>query len=196
VDSLKWLISKRYPCIILQGSNNLFYLQCWNKEFLNILAYIYSQNVVHRQLQAHRTLFKNDEKPQIIDSLLMTIMKMVQGVYRFLLCLWRRPILSVCIALTKSLLNYPTYKTKNNWHSVDAYFQNGVERVSLPLLLIKAVHISFTYMHNQSPLQLTKIREYKVLTLDWHWFCHGHICNRQSFHLEQYIVNGIFVSFV
>lgn len=196
MGSLNPQIGKGYPCVILWGSNNLFHFQCCNKEFLNILAYIYGQNVVYRQLQAHHTLFKNDENPKLIDSLLLTIMKMAHGAYRFLLCLWRRPILSVCIAITKSLLNYPTYKTKNNWHSVDAHFQNGVERVSLPLLLIKAVNILFIYVHNQSALQLTKMHEYQGLTLDWHSFCDGHLCNTWSFHLEQYIINGILAGFL
>jgi len=69
--------------------------------------------------------------------------------------------------MTKSLLNYLTYKTTNRWYSVEAHFQYWAERVSLSLLPIKTAYTSFVNVCNQLPLRLTMKQGQKSLTLRW-----------------------------
>jgi len=69
--------------------------------------------------------------------------------------------------MTKSLINYLTYKTKNHWHHVDTDFQNGAGSVSLSLLPIMEAYTSFMNVCNQSPLRLPKMQHQRFLTLCW-----------------------------
>jgi len=74
--------------------------------------------------------------PKIIEALLTIIFKMGQGVSCFVFWLWRVAKLTLCVFVTKSHFNFPTYRTKNCWRSVDAHFQDGAGSILLSFLRI------------------------------------------------------------
>jgi len=73
----------------------------------------------------HRALIAHDKRQKIVDPPGMPIFMMGQGMWLYLFSHYRRPILWLCIVITKSHPNYLTNKTKNSWRSVDAHIQNG-----------------------------------------------------------------------
>jgi len=80
-------------------------------------------------LQSSATKITQDARPKMVDALLMIIFKMGLVACRFRFCLWRWPMLWLCITMTKSRFNYMTYKTKNCLRSVDAHFATGVSAI-------------------------------------------------------------------
>jgi len=75
------------------------------------------------------------------------------------------PILRLCISVTKWLINYLTYKSKNCWHCVNAHFHNGAGSVSLPLLPINAANTSCMNVCNQLLLWGCFSYKYKYLCM-------------------------------
>jgi len=84
-----------------------------------------------------------DYRPKILDTPLRLIMKIGQGAFRILFCLYRLPIHGLDITTTKSLVDYMTYLTKNCWRSVDAHF--NVLPCQSPLPSITVWNIIWTY---------------------------------------------------
>jgi len=73
---------------------------------------------------------------------LTLIMKIGQGMFRFLIFLYRRPLLRLWLSGTYCPPDYPKYATTNHWRSVDAHFQDGVGCTSLFCLIVKAANRS------------------------------------------------------
>jgi len=69
--------------------------------------------------------------------------------------------------MTKSLINYLTYKIKNCSRSVEAHFLNRAGSVSLSLSPIQVAYTSFIIVCNQLPLSLPKMPDQILLTLHW-----------------------------
>jgi len=107
---------------------------------------------------------------------------LVQGVYRFLLGLYRRPILSVCIKTAKARIKYLTYKTKNRRHSVDTEFRNRAGSISFSLLLIKVPCMWFINVCDQMPCRETIMQSQTLLMYCWYTFSEwGRECVSFSF---------------
>jgi len=144
----------------------------------------------------HCGLITNDERPKIFDAPLMPIFIKGHRACRWPFSLKRRPILWLYIGTTISLLNYPTYKTKNRWRTVDAEFQNGSGSVSLAPLPIKPANTTSMNNLNQLSCRLPMIQDWEQLTLGWLSFCHGIIHNMLLFNLAWYIIIGVVAAFV
>jgi len=84
------------------------------------------QLLIFKWLRSSTTWITEYKHPRIIDPPLSLIFKRRQGACCFLFCSWEQRILWLCITITKSLLNYLTYVTKNRWCSVDSHFATGV----------------------------------------------------------------------
>jgi len=104
-----------------------------------------------------------DARPNIVGTPWTLIVMTGLGVCHFLFGLSTQPILSVCIKIANSQINYPTCKTKNCGRSVDAHFQNGAGTVSLSLLHINSAYSSFINLWIQLPLRLPRIQHQKSL---------------------------------
>jgi len=127
-------------------------------------------------------VFNHDARPKMVDAPLTLISIIGQSACRFLFGLQRRPILSVCIKTSKSLIHYLTYKTINRWCSVDAQFQNWAGSVSLSLLPIKAAYTSVMNVSDQTPCRVTMMQSQTLLTHCWHSFSQwGRQCVTVSF---------------
>jgi hypothetical protein len=77
----------------------------------------------------------------------------------YLFCQWKLPIRLLCITMTKSLLNYRTYKITYHWCSVDAHAKNWAVTVLLSLLPIKAANSPLCITTTKS---LVNYRTYKT----------------------------------
>jgi len=106
----------------------------------------------------------------MVDTQLRLIFRRSYRCRSWYFCTLRRPILSVCIIMAKSLINYLTYKAKNHWCSADAQFQNLAGSGSHSLLPIKATDTSFMSLCDQSPCRLTMMQSQTLLKLHWHSF--------------------------
>ena len=94
-----------------------------------------SQYLVSEWLQPFATEVTQDTQPKINDTQLTHIFRMGQWPYGFLYCQERLPVWWLWIAPTMSRFNYPTYKTKNCWRSIDAHFNVLSSQDLLPLLI-------------------------------------------------------------
>ena len=103
-------------------------------------------------------------RPKIVDAPLTLIFKIGQGACSLLFGLEWRPILSICIKMAMSLINYRTYMTKNHWLTVDAQFQNRAGCVLLAPLPIKAACTSLMNVYDQSPCRVTMMRSQTWMT--------------------------------
>jgi len=144
----------------------------------------------------HLALITNNERPKIVDAPLTPIFMNGHGVCHRPFFLSRLPILWIYIERTRLLLNYPTYKTKNHWCSVDAQFQNGAGSVRLALLPVKPTNTAFMNSLNQSSCRLPMMQDQKLLTLRWRSFCHGRIHNMLSLNLAWDIIKGVVAAIV
>jgi len=115
--------------------------------------------------------------PIILDTPLTLIFRMGQ----YLVYEWLQPIVTLFwqgrlpfhrlwIAVTRSHLNYRTYKTKNRWCSVDTDFHDGARSLILLFLSWKPAKTSFMNGCNQSALRLPKMNSQKSLMLHWSSF--------------------------
>jgi len=129
-----------------------------------------SQYLVYEWLQPFATEVTQDAQPKIVDSPLTLIFRMGQWPCGLLFCQKRLPVCWLWIAPITSPFNYPTYKTKNCWCSVDTHFQNGAGSMMLLFLDWKAANTSFMNGCNHSPLRLPKMHSQKLLTLHWRSF--------------------------
>jgi len=75
--------------------------------------------------------------PSFVDALLTQIFRMGQGVYGDLFSLQRQPISHLWISATNHHSGYPKCKTKTCLLTVDAHFQNGIESVTLSILVYR-----------------------------------------------------------
>jgi len=99
-------------------------------------AYIGCQHLVYGCLWSSVIHITEDARPQIVDTPLTLIVKMWQGGYRYLFCLYRWQIIPLWLTTTCHPSDYPGCKTKYRWHCVDAHFKDGVGSVSLEFLPI------------------------------------------------------------
>ena len=110
--------------------------ECGSEHVTEVLLSKGSQYLIHECLQLIRTRIIQDAKLKIIDAPLALNLRKGRCLCCCLFCLYNLPIHWLCIAATKSLCNYHTYKTTNRWRSVDAHSQNGALTVLLSLLPI------------------------------------------------------------
>jgi len=82
-------------------------------------------------------------------------------------CQSERPIRPLCITMTKSLVIYRAFMTRNRWRSVDAHAQNGAVTVLLSLLPIQAANTSVMHNNDQVSGELPYLQDHKSLTLRW-----------------------------
>jgi hypothetical protein len=101
----------------------------------------------------------------MVDTPLMIIFLIREEACWLLFGLQRWPILSVCIKMAKSLINYLTYKTKNCRYSVDAQFRNLAGSVSISLLPIKEAFSSLMNLCDESPCRVTMMLSQTMLNL-------------------------------
>jgi len=141
------------------------------------------ENIVYTQWPMHRALITQDERPKLIDPPLMPIVMMGHRMWLYLFSQWRRPILWLCRVMTKSLLNYLTYKTNSCGRTVDTDIKNGAGSMWLSLLPKKPANTTLTNGRNWSPCRLLTMQDQKLLKLCWPLFCHGCIHNIFSFSL-------------
>ena len=134
-QSLMWLVGSIYEvltifisfkCLRILSCYFVNELRCycpggWCGNIAWLSANKGCQLLVYRCQQSSAIWIIQNARPKIIDALLTLICKMGHGACCFHFCLWRWPILWLCITMTKSLVNYLTEKTKNHWHSIDAH---------------------------------------------------------------------------
>ena len=128
------------------------------------------QYLVYEWLQPFATEVTQNAQPKIVDSRLTLIFRMGQWPYGLLFCQERLPVCWLWIAQTTSPFNYPTYKTKICWHSVDAHFQHGAGSMMLLFMTGKAANTSFMNGCNHLPLRLPKMHSQKSSMLHWRSF--------------------------
>ena len=127
---------------------------------------------------------------KIVDALLTLIFRTGLLSCYFLFGLERLPILWLWITVSKLLPNWPTLKTKNCWHSINAHYQNVAVTVSHSPLPIKADNMLI--MNNSEPIasQLGYLQLQILLTLRWwshsEWGCY-HIAFSFTYQGCQYI---------
>ena len=124
-----------------------------------------------------------DGTSEIVDAPLMLISRMGKGACRYCLCLSRQPVTYLWMGATNLHIGYPRCKTKDHWHSIDAYFQNGAVTVSLVILPKKAANRLVMNCSDRITLYLPELQDQKSLMLCWPSFCHRCIHNMQSFTL-------------
>ena len=151
------------------------------EHFTFSVAYKGSQYFVHYYVQPITLQITQDTSPRIVDAPLTLIFMMGQRVYDILICLGRQPILCLRLFATYCPPDYPTYRTKNRWRSVDAHFPDVAGSVSHSLFSIQAANTSFMTICNWLPTRLPKIHDQGSSTLRWRSFCHGCIHHMQSF---------------
>jgi len=137
-------MSRGYSHGSLRDSINLFHLQCCHKVFLSLLEFKNSQKDVYKPLWPHRAMINHDARPKIIDAPWMLIFKMGQGVFCFHFFSYEQSILRLWLSATYCTSDCPQYATNNHWAFVDSHFQDGVESLSLFVLIIKAANTSKT----------------------------------------------------
>jgi hypothetical protein len=69
--------------------------------------------------------------------------------------------------MTKTLVNYRTYKNTNHWRFVDAHAKNGAVTVLVSLLPIEAANTSVMHNNDQVTGELPYLQDDKSLTLCW-----------------------------
>jgi len=81
-------------------------------------------------------------RPKSDNILLMLVFGMGQGVCPSLTSLYRESIECLGMSGTNCHSDYWRWKTKKHWPSIDPYFQNGVESMSLCLAIFQAGNAS------------------------------------------------------
>ena len=79
----------------------------------------------------------------------------------------RQPIFLLWGQISMQCLDYPIYKTKNWWLSIDSHFQDGVTKLLCTLLAEMAattLHMHYCY---KATLRLPKMQDQKLLRLHW-----------------------------
>ena len=74
--------------------------------------------------------------PPIFDGPLTLILRIGRWPCCCRLCLWKLATHWLCIAVTKSVCNYRTYKTTNRWRAVDAHLDALSNQHLLPFILV------------------------------------------------------------
>jgi len=88
--------------------------------------------------------------------------------YPLYFCLLRQSIVLLCAQISVWCLDYPGWKTKNHWCSVEAQFQDGAGSVPLFLLPPNAANTSFMDVCNKSLLKCPKMQSWKLWMLCWY----------------------------
>jgi len=95
----------------------------WGWEYIAIVfACKGGQWLIYGCWQAMANYITQDARPKIVDTVLMLMFGMGQGLCRNCFCPYRRPISPLWMFATNCLLDYTRYKTKRDWHSDDAHF--------------------------------------------------------------------------
>jgi hypothetical protein len=103
--------------------------------------------------------------PTIVDAPLTLIFMMGQGGYCYLFYRYRQPNIPLWLTTIYRRCNIPGHRTKNRWCSVDTHFHDGVGRVLLSVLPIKAAKNSFLTDYNLSEMWWPRMHDQKSLTL-------------------------------
>jgi len=94
-----------------------------------------SQYLIYEWLQPFATEVTQDAPPKIGDAPMMLIFRVGHWPYSLLFCQERLPVCWLWIALTTSPFNYPTYKTRHCWRSVDAHFNVVSSQALVPFII-------------------------------------------------------------
>jgi len=86
---------------------------------------------VYRQQLPHRALINHDKRQKIDDAPLTLTFMMGQGACHFVLFLHRDPIVHSWMSATYCFTDYPGWKTKIHWYSIDGQCKNGTGWMSL-----------------------------------------------------------------
>ena len=142
-----------------------------------------SQYHIYEWPQPIATQSTNNTRPTIVDPALTLIFRMGQGAYGSFFCLKSKPIPHLWMAATDRHSDYQWWKTKNQWHSIDAHIQNGAGSLWLSLWPKEPADTTLKNSRKQSADRLQMMQDQKLLTLRWRSFCHGCIPNILSFNL-------------
>jgi len=143
----------------------------WGRESsATCFAYKGGQRFLYDWLQPIGSVITLDALPNIVDALLMLILKMGQGGYCNLLPLQRWPNLPVWLTTSYWQCDYPGRRTKDRWRAVVAHSQDGAGRVLHSVLPIKAAKYSFMTDCNVSAVWLPRTHDQKSLMLNWRSF--------------------------
>jgi len=82
----------------------------------------------------------------------------------------KQQIRSLCITVTKSLVNYRTYKTTYLWRTFDADAKNGAVTAWLSLLPIQAASMSVMHNNYQVTGKFPYLQDHTSLILRWRSF--------------------------
>ena len=118
------------------------------------------------------------------------MLRMGQWPCCYLFCLYKRPIRQLWITMTKTLVNYRTYKTTNGLRSIDAHAENGAVTVLLSLLPIQAANWSVMHNNDQDTVELPYLQDHKSLTLRWrscYEWCSNHVVSSFANNSGQYV---------
>jgi len=66
-----------------------------------------------------------------------------------------------------SLFDYPWWKAKNRWYSIDTHFHDGAGNVALCLFPMKAAKTLIMHSNDQIASELPDLQDQKSLTLHW-----------------------------
>jgi len=83
-------------------------------------------------------------------------------------CLYRLPILRLCINAVAQPLDHTKCNTQNHWRAVDSHFQSWSVTMSRSLLLRTAANTTIMDICHCRALGLYKMQYPKSLTLCWH----------------------------
>jgi len=83
---------------------------------------------------------------------------------------YRRPMLWLTIALTKSHFNYRSYMTQNHSLSIGAHFQNSEGSISYSRWTVKNANTWVIPVSNQLPLSSLNTQDNTTFTFCWHSF--------------------------
>ena len=117
-------------------------------------------------LQLIASRITHDVRTKIVDPPLTLSFRMGQGARSYWFYHYKRPKPDLWMFASNHHLDYPRWKTKNRWHSIDA-FQNRAGNLSLLFLHLQAASTSLVDDCNQSPLRLPMMQSQTSLMLHW-----------------------------
>jgi len=79
----------------------------------------------------------------------------------------RWSIVRLWAKITAQCVDYPIYKTKDCWHSVDVHFQHGVTIMSCTVLAEKATSTFYINYYHKAKLRLPRMGDQKSSRLHW-----------------------------
>ena len=115
------------------------FLRCSREHVAVLLPSKCSQYLIHGCLQRIGTEITQAAKLNIMDAPVTHILRKRWWLCCCQFCLEMLPIHRLGITVTKSLVNYHTYKTANRWCSIDAHFSVLSIQHLLPLIMVSII---------------------------------------------------------